>query len=119
MKTGDSNPLRIVVLGLSGCPNLEATIRLVKSVALSLNEDAHVATDYVNETDDFLKIGFRGSPTVLINGVDIEGNVANDDAYVFGCRIYGTTGTPSRTMIESAVLAAIAGRQSEQRRPPL
>lgn len=113
MKTGENTTLQIVVLGLSGCPHLESTIRLVKSVASSFKKDANIATNFVNETDDFRKIGFRGSPTVLINGVDIEGSVADDNAYVYGCRIYGTTGTPSRSMIESAVLAAVAERQSD------
>lgn len=110
MKMDDGSELRIVILGLTGCPNLESTIEMVKRAVTSLDQEAQIASELVGETDDFPKIGFRGSPTVLINGVDIEGNDSSDDAYVFGCRIYGTSGTPPQTMIETAILAAVARR---------
>ena len=49
---------------------------------------------------------FFGSPSIHINGRDIEEERKNDK-YLYGCRIYrtdkGTSGVPSKNMIEDAV----------------
>lgn len=36
---------------------------------------------------------FIGSPTLRIDGVDVEGPEAEDNGYGFGCRIYTNNGT--------------------------
>ena len=36
---------------------------------------------------------FIGSPTIRINGVDVEGPEAEEKGYGFGCRIYANNGS--------------------------
>jgi len=38
---------------------------------------------------------FIGSPTIRINGVDVEGQEAEEKGYGFGCRIYVNNGSPA------------------------
>lgn len=105
---GYASSLRIVVLGFPGCPNIEPTIRSLTSVAASHQVDAAITCQFVSEADDLTKIGFRGSPTVLIEGVDIDPEVRASGECGYGCRLYATSGTPSREMISSAILRALA-----------
>ena len=36
--------------------------------------------------------GFIGSPTIRIDGVDVEGSEAEQKGYGYGCRVYGDNG---------------------------
>jgi len=55
---------------------------------------------------------FIGSPTVRINGVDVEGPEADEKGYGFGCRIYANTGStagwPSVGKVRRALQSASA-----------
>ena len=50
---------------------------------------------------------FLGSPTIRINGVDIEGPIAETRGYAYGCRVYTdggrTVGWPSVEQIRNAI----------------
>ncbi len=106
---GYASSLWIVVLGFPGCPNIEPTIQSLTSVAASLQVNAAITCQFVSEADDLTKIGFRGSPTVLIDGADIDPDVRANGECNYGCRLYAPSGTPSREMISSAILRALAG----------
>ena len=53
---------------------------------------------------------FIGSPTIRINGIDIEGPEAEEKGYGYGCRIYAENGRsggwPSVERIRQALQAA-------------
>jgi hypothetical protein len=55
-----------------GCGPGRKTVDLVKGVAAELAPDARVETVTVASLDDAERLGFRGSPTVLVDGTDIE-----------------------------------------------
>lgn len=59
---------------------------------------------------------FLGSPTIRINGRDLEGRPDDAEAYAFGCRIYrtdeGTSGWPTVSQIRQA----LKERQSDTRK---
>jgi hypothetical protein len=56
---------------------------------------------------------FPGSPSIRINGVDVEPGFMDPGDYTPRCRIYwtqrGASGIPEREWIESAIDAAIRG----------
>ena len=68
----------------------------------------------MSETDALSK-RFIGSPTIRIDGVDVEGPEAETRGYGFGCRVYAddgrTTGWPSVAQIRQAL--EIARRQQK------
>lgn len=55
-----------------GCGHGQQTVELVRDVLSELAPDARVEIVDVRTMDDAERLGFRGSPTVLIDGVDIE-----------------------------------------------
>ena len=59
---------------------------------------------------------FIGSPTIRINGIDIEGPEAEEKGYGYGCRIYAengrSTGWPSVERIRYALAAFQSGQAS-------
>ncbi len=55
-----------------GCGHGQQTVALVRDVLGRLAPDARVEIVDVRTVGDAERLGFRGSPTVLVDGVDIE-----------------------------------------------
>ncbi len=55
-----------------GCGHGQKTVELVRDVLHELAPDARIETVTVATIDDAERLGFRGSPTVLVDGADIE-----------------------------------------------
>jgi hypothetical protein len=68
-------PLTVEVLSLPGCPNLEETLRLAGQVVFTVVPGTEVR-DIRLTGEEARERGFPGSPTVLVNGRDIEGRAA-------------------------------------------
>ena len=69
-------PLTIEVLSLPGCPNVEQTLLMAAEVVLAVVPDTEVRDVRLTEAEARER-GFPGSPTVLVNGRDIEGRGAH------------------------------------------
>ena len=65
-------PLAVEVLSLPGCPNVDETLLMAGHVALALVPGTEVRDVRLTE-GEARERGFPGSPTVLVNGRDIEG----------------------------------------------
>ncbi len=93
-----------------GCPSYQqALANLKKALRLEgLPED--VAMIHVEGPEEAQTKRFIGSPTIRIDGVDVEGTDAEKKGYGYGCRIYsengGSAGWPS---IQRILLALRAG----------
>ncbi len=55
-----------------GCGHGQKTLELVRSVLDELAPGTGIQTVTVATTDEAARLGFRGSPTVLVDGTDIE-----------------------------------------------
>ncbi len=55
-----------------GCGHGEQTVALVRDVLAQLAPDARIEIVDVRTAEDAERLGFRGSPTVLVEGADIE-----------------------------------------------
>ena len=81
----------------SGCPNWQQTDERLRQ-ALSLAEiNAEIVLVEVLTAEDAVRLGFRGSPTVLVDGRDA---FADESAPVgLACRVFrtpeGLRGTPT------------------------
>jgi hypothetical protein len=93
----------VEVLGFSGCPNVVPTVQLVWSVARELGVTIEVRQVAVDDAGVAAHLQFPGSPTVRVDGVDIQPLSAIGDAYAMTCRMYGNSGVPSRDAIASAL----------------
>lgn len=98
----------IEVLYINDCPNAEAAIGQANAVAGTFGLEAPNAV-CVESEEQASAIGFLGSPSIHVNGVDVASKA---DAHgVMACRIYEAgCGVPPKWMLEAAVLRAIKPR---------
>ena len=97
--------LEVQVLVTEGCPNGDPTIRLVKEVLGRLAPGVAPEVTVVAGREEAEALPFPGSPTVLVNGVDMEGADVGPPA--FACRRYGSSGTPPQWLVEAGILRAL------------
>lgn len=97
----------IEVLVTPGCPHAEETTSLVREVASRLGPGSEVRVSTIRDADDATARGFPGSPTVRVDGLDLEGPAIGPPA--FACRRYEDgSGIPPAWLVEAAVLRALA-----------
>jgi hypothetical protein len=100
--------VRVEVLFVPGCPNYEPALERLKNVLASEGLGVVVQGVPVNTSQDAAALMFPGSPTIRIDGVDVE----SDETTVPGltCRLYANrTGVPSEETLRLAVLRAKDG----------
>lgn len=95
--------MKIQVLYFTGCPNHEPTVTRIHQVVQRLGINVPIEQVEVTDQDDPAKIKFVGSPTVLINGQDIDPAQRDGGSYGFGCRTFAGEGVPPEAMIEAAI----------------
>ena len=97
--------MNIEILYFDDCPNWRSTDALVGQVVKELGLSPAIRHTRVESDEAAQRLSFRGSPTVLINGVDPW---INPGAPVgLSCRIYrtdsGFAGSPSEAQLRKAI----------------
>ena len=69
-------PLTVEVLSLPGCPSVDETLRMAVEVVSIVVPGAEVCDVRLSE-EQARERGFPGSPTILVDGRDIEGREAH------------------------------------------
>jgi arsenate reductase len=101
--------VRVEVLVFAGCPHAEDALKVTHGVVARLAPGAAVERVDVNTPEQAERLQFPGSPTIRVNGVDIEGQ--SNASGRLACRTYENgMGTPSEWQIEAAVLRALHPR---------
>lgn len=98
--------MKIEMLFFEGCPNHRRAVELAKSVAADLVPDARLEEVEVRDPDDAERRRFLGSPTIRVDGEDIEPEARSRTDYAMSCRLYRGSGVPPRELIEAAVRRA-------------
>ncbi len=78
-----SNAIDITVLYTEGCAATPATIELIRQVTEEKGIPFRLQEILVASPDQALQLEFLGSPTVQINGLDIEPSARSSTAYGF------------------------------------
>ena len=100
---------RIEVLVFDGCPHAEAAMQLAHAVSERLGPGISVERVEVDIAERAADLGFLGSPSLRVNGVDVEGKETS--AGRLSCRTYeGGAGVPPEWLLEAAVLRALSPR---------
>jgi hypothetical protein len=75
------------LLWWEGCPSTERALSELREAVSDVGlGDAEIRTREIENEIDAEQAGFRGSPTILIDGVDFAGAGGEDTG--LGCRIY-------------------------------
>ena len=104
--------MQIDILYFKGCPNHLPTRELVRDIVRSLGLDATIRAVEVHDADEAARRRFFGSPTIQVNGEDVDPEARSRVDYSFSCRVYGRSGTPPREVVEQALRAAASGGTS-------
>ena len=94
---------RIEILYFEGCPNHEPATALAREVVRELGLGAEIREVEVKGPEDAARLGFLGSPSIQVDGVDIEPEARNRNDFGFACRTYGGEGLPRREMLAAAL----------------
>jgi len=101
-----NDKIKIEIQHFRGCPNSPEMISRIKE-AIKDNEENVEYIEVLVETNELAEeIKFRGSPTVLINGEDLEGR-AEQEAASLNCRVY-ENGLPTVYEIKKIIMASDA-----------
>lgn len=98
--------MRVQLLYLQGCPHrAEAEARLREALRETGHPNEGVEVIRVDNQVQARRLGFHGSPTILVNGVDPF--PIRDATSSQACRLYltpqGTAGTPSTSQLATAL----------------
>ena len=107
--TGRAAPV-VEVLYVAGCPSHRGTLELIERVRAELGVAIDLRPRLIGDPAEAELARFPGSPTVRVNGLDIEPGPEEHDTVGFGCRLYhGEGGQPAAERIRRSLQAA-AGR---------
>jgi hypothetical protein len=98
--------MKVEVLYFEGCPNHRPAVERVQSVVKQQGIAADVAEIEVPDAEAAKVVGFLGSPTIRVNGLDIDPASRNCTETGFACRRYAD-GLPSEDMILAALREAL------------
>ncbi len=102
----------IELLWFEDCPNHDGARALISDVMVELGIEAEVEAIEVADDATAEQVRFPGSPTIRVDGVDIEPGFPGCDDCTPRCRVYQTSaglrGLPERSWL----VAALAGRKA-------
>ena len=98
----------VEILAFASCPNDGPTRSTVEEILEELGLEADILTIDVPDLETARRLRFLGSPTVRIDGVDVEPGADERTDYAIGCRVFrtedGLRGQPDVRWIRAAVL---------------
>ena len=96
------------ILYFDGCPNYHAARELVERVSGELGLDTEIRMVEVADPEAAQRLRFLGSPTISVEGRDVEPGAENRDEFVLACRVYrldsGVGGLPAEQWIREALV---------------
>lgn len=99
--------MEIKILYFDGCPNDQPTRALIEQVLTEEGLRGTVEMVPVETPEAAEEHRFLGSPTILVNGVDMEPSRRSETNYALSCRTYSTpegrSGVPPLEIIRAAI----------------
>jgi hypothetical protein len=99
------------LLWWEGCPSTERALAELREALTDVGlDDAEIRTREIDTDVQAEQAGFRGSPTILIDGVDVAGG--DGEEIGLGCRVYRRrdgriSPTPDPDDLREALLRAV------------
>lgn len=99
--------MKIELLYVEGCPNLDLARERLWSALQELGSKDAVTEILVIDSAAASRLRFLGSPSIRIDGMDVESTSRGGRGFGLACRRYGedgrTEGAPSQELIERAL----------------
>ena len=95
--------MKIQLLYFAGCPHYESTRELIDAAVSELGIEPEVEEIDVRDAADAARHRILGSPSVRVDGVDIEPEAGSRESYALSCRMYRGSGIPPRELLVAAL----------------
>ena len=106
--------MKVEILYLSGCPHYSEALRRVHEVLHKEGTPADIVEIEVIDAECAMALGFLGSPTIRVEGQDVEPAARKLAAFGMSCRTYVEggmrSGVPPREWIHTAVREAMGSQ---------
>ncbi len=105
--------LKVELLYFEGCPNYKEALQSLKDAMRELQLGDEVDLIEVINSEIAIKMRFLGSPSIRIDGKDIEHAARQNTDYSMKCRRYNhgseLLGYPPREMVVKALQKSLSG----------
>lgn len=102
--------MKVEILYFSGCPNHALAVACVREALAQENTPAEMVEVEVKDVATAERLAFPGSPTIRVDGQDVEPAALEEGAFGLSCRTYidggRRAGAPPPQWIRAAVREA-------------
>lgn len=105
--------MRVEVLYFEGCPSHEALMPRLRRLMQQAGVDAPVELKHVASLEDAECERFLGSPTLRIDGRDVDRGAAQRDDFGLKCRLYATNRGLRGEIPDELITAALTARAQQ------
>lgn len=102
-----THPPNVELLYFDGCPNYREARAEIERIAADESTGLDLRLVEVTSPEQAEALRFLGSPTVRVDGHDVEPGADERDAFVLACRVYrtdaGVRGQPAEAWIRAAL----------------
>lgn len=107
--------MKIELLYFAGCPTYLGAESLIAEVLQAHGVPAEIELREIKTAEDALQLRFLGSPTIRVEGVDIDPGARSSNEFGLRCRVYRDgsrfVGVPPRELMERALKEAAHGQE--------
>lgn len=106
--------MKVEVLYFDGCPNHARLLPRLAELMTQAGVDAPVELKHVDSVEAAERERFLGSPTLRIDGVDVEPTAESRTDFGLKCRLYATEQGLRGAVPDHLVLAALTRRRPQR-----
>lgn len=99
--------MTIELLHIDGCPGAEVLLARLRALLDAAGDDTPIRQRLIESDDDARRERFLGSPTLRVDGRDIDPGAHARQDYGIGCRLYPTPDGAANTPPDDWVSAAL------------
>jgi len=103
--------VNVEVLYFDGCPNHESLVPRLRELLARAGAGCALTLRRVETAEEAERERFLGSPTVRVDGQDVDTTAAERNDYGLKCRLYATDAGLRGTPPDSWILNALAGQR--------
>ena len=103
----------VEVLAFEGRPNVELALQRARAALVSTRAEADVAVVRLEDDTSAKRQRFLGSPTIRVDGVDVEPSARDRTDFGMQCRVYAVDGRLDGAPPVVWIEAALEGRAIE------
>ncbi|GAC1439156.1 MAG: hypothetical protein NVSMB51_16630 [Solirubrobacteraceae bacterium] len=105
--------MKVEILYFDGCPSFESLLpRLRELIAERGKDPDSIALHTVDTPEAAERLRFLGSPTVRVDGVDVDPGAGGRDDFGLKCRIYRSEAGQTHSPPEAWICTALDGKHT-------